>query len=46
VDSRAPFTDVLTDDVEAALGQLESILVDALEPPVAKPASPRARGHS
>lgn len=34
-DSRAPFTDVLTDDVEAVAERIEEIVVDALEPAVA-----------
>ena len=41
VDSRAAFTDVLTEDMEGAGDRLESILVDALEP--LPPASPGAR---
>jgi hypothetical protein len=32
VDSRAPFTDVLTDDMEEAVERIESLIVDMLDP--------------
>lgn len=44
VDSRSPFADVLTDDIEAAVERMESVIVDALEPadqPAARPAMVR-----
>lgn len=46
VDSRAAFTDVLTEDIEATADKVECILVDALEPPPAQqPAGARSGGR-
>lgn len=42
VDAATPFTDVLTDDIEATADKLEMMILDVLEPEVPAPESSRA----
>jgi len=43
VESRAPFTDVLTDDMEGAIETVESLIVDLLDPPATSPQPAQAK---